>query len=257
MAAMTARKMEIGQTFLGQSNKAIRLIYWITIPPKNKDQIVVRFLEKRGDGKLLKLVSDRHEMKEDSFRSGTDRYLAEWLYDECIVESLDHCIIVPRHKIANFLSLLSKGRSFYYGDTKEKLKIFPEPAKPILKVKKESNGNVELSVKYKVFDELTDLNKNDVIVESPLWVRNGDYIFEIESHEIFLRWPMLKKGKFSLGANQAHDFLFNQVPRLKQDIQVDVDKDIKVKESSKNIKPHFRRDRAEKRHQILDLFRHF
>lgn len=235
----TANKLDFSEHVLGKTKQAIRLIYWITIPPKNKDQIVVRFLQKRGDGKLLKLVSDRHEMKEEAFRSLTDRYLAEWLYDECIVELLDHCVIVPRHKIANFLSLLSKGRSFYYGEARERLKILPEPAKPILKVTKEASGNVELAIKYRVFGELCDLTKNNVIVENPLWVRNGDYIFEIEHHEIFRKWPMLKKGKFSLSTNQAHDFLFNQVPRLKQDIEVDVDKNIRVRESSKNIKPQF------------------
>ena len=78
-----------------------------------------------------------------------------------------------------------------------------------------------------------------MIVESPLWVRNKDVIFEIENHEIFRKWPMLKKGQFLLSANQAHDFLFNQVPRLKEDIQVDMDDSINVKESSKNIKPQF------------------
>ncbi|EKD52316.1 MAG: hypothetical protein ACD_62C00058G0002 [uncultured bacterium] len=239
MAVLAAKKHELSVKTLGQTDSAIRLIYWISIPKNNKDQIIVRFLEKRGDGKLLKLVSDRHEMTEDSFRSLTDRYLAEWLYDECLVEALDHCVVVPRHKIATFLSLLSKGRSFYFGEKKEKLKILPAPAKPILKVEKEANGSVKLSVKYKVFDTLTDLNKNDLIVENPLWVRNGDVIFEIENHEIFRKWPMLKKGSFNLGANQAHDFLFNQVPRLKQDIQIELDANIKVKESQKNIRPQF------------------
>lgn len=237
MSSMAARNKDVSDIFLGKSEEPIRLVYWIDIPEKNKDQIVIRFFEKRGDGKLLKLVSDRQEMKEDSFRSATDLYLAEWLYDECIVEALDHCIIVPRHKIANFLSLLSKGRSFLFGKQKDKLSIMPQPAKPILKVEKEIGGNVKLSVKYKVFDELCELTKNNVIVENPLWVRNGEYIFEIENHEIFSKWPMLKKGSFSLGANQAHDFLFNQVPRLKQDIEVEVDDTINVKESSKNIKP--------------------
>lgn len=241
MSAMAAQKKdkEVSDVVLGLSDDPIRLVYWITIPEKNRDQIVVRFFEKRGDGKLLKLVSDRQEMKQDAFRSATDLYLAEWLYDECIVEALDHCIIVPRHKIANFLSLLSKGRSFLFGKQKDKLSIMPQPAKPILKVEKEAGGNVKLSVRYKVFDELCELNKNNVIVESPLWVRNGEFIFEIESHEIFNKWPMLKKGTFSLGANQAHDFLFNQVPRLKQEIEVEVDDSIKVRESSKNIKPQF------------------
>ncbi|MBU0506534.1 MAG: DEAD/DEAH box helicase [bacterium] len=238
MASRLAKKYEVGDLTLGKTDAAIRLIYWITIPKNNKDQIVVRFLQKRGDGKLLKLVNDRNEMSDDSFRSQTDRYLAEWLYDECAVEALDHCVVVPRHKIPTFLSLLSKGRSFYYGKEREKLRILPTPAKPILKVTKEPSGSVKLIVKYKVFDKLTDLNKNDLIVENPLWVRNGDMIFEIESHEIFRKWPMLKKGAFSLSANQAHDFLFNQVPRLKQEIQVEVDSNIKVKESQKNIKPH-------------------
>ncbi len=239
MAGMTARKLDLSDMVLGKTEDAIRLIYWIAIPKNNKDQIIVRFLQKRGDGKLLKLVSDRHEMSDDSFRSQTDRYLAEWLYDECLVEALDHCVIVPRHKIATFLSLLSKGRSFYYGAKREKLKILPKPAKPILRVSKEANGSVKLSVKYKVFEKLTDLNKNDLIVESPLWVRNGDVIFEIEGHEIFRKWPMLKKGAFSLSANQAHDFLFNQVPRLKQEIEVNLDNEINVKESQKNIRPQF------------------
>lgn len=234
-----AKKLDISDLVLGQTSPAIRLIYWIDIPQKNKDQIIVRFLEKRGDGKLLKLVNDRNEMNDDSFRSATDLYLAEWLYDECIVEALDHCIIVPRHKIANFLSLLSKGRSFYFGPTKEKLRILPMPAKPILKVEKEPNGSIGLSVKYKVFDELCDLKKNSIIVETPLWVRNEDVIFEIEHHEIFRKWPMLKKGKFCLSANQAHDFLFNQVPRLKQQISVEMDISIDVRESSKNIRPQF------------------
>ncbi|OVE81953.1 hypothetical protein BVY03_01500 [bacterium K02(2017)] len=244
MAASPAKRLDIGDNTLGKTDKAIRLIYWINIPQKNRDKIIVRFLQKRGDGKLLQLVSDRREMSENAFRSATDRYLAEWLYDECIVEALDHCIVVPRHKIANFLSLLSKGRSFYYGEKRDQLSILPQPAKPILKVVKENGGNVQLSVKYSVLDELCDLRKNDVIVESPLWVRNGNHIFEIESHEIFSRWPMLKKGVFSLGANQAHDFLFNQVPRLKQQIDVDLDKSINVKESSKCIKPQFSVDIA-------------
>ncbi|MBF0105085.1 MAG: SNF2 helicase associated domain-containing protein [Deltaproteobacteria bacterium] len=239
MGTMSAKKMDIGTNILGRTDKAIRLIYWITIPQKNRDTIVVRFMQKRGDGKLLKLVSDRREMHEDTFRSATDRYLAEWLYDECIVEALDHCIVVPRHKIATFLSLLSKGRSFFYGEMRDQLKILPQPAKPILQVVKETGGNIQLSVKYKALDELCDLNKNDIIVESPLWVRNGEYIFEVENHEIFRKWPMLKKGVFSLGANQAHDFLFNQVPRLKQEISVEIDDSINVKESSKNIKPQF------------------
>lgn len=233
----SAKKNDVSHLVLGKTSPAIRLIFWIDIPSKNRDQIVVRFLEKRGDGKLLKLVSDRNEMTEESFRSVTDRYLAEWLYDECIVESLDHCVIVPRHKIANFLSLLSKGRSFYFGPEREKLRILPTPAKPILKVEKEPNGSVGLSVKYEAFDTLCDLTKNNIIVETPLWVRNQDVIFEIENHEIFRKWPMLKKGKFTLSANQAHDFLFNQVPRLKQDIKIEIDKSINIRESSKNIKP--------------------
>ncbi len=235
----TAKKQDLSELFLGRTDEAIRLIYWIDIPEKNREQIIVRFFEKRGDGKLLQLVSDRRDMRDDAFRSGTDRFLAEWLYDECIVESLDHCVIVPRHKIATFLSLLSKGRSFLFGPSKEKLSIMPEPAKPILKVIKESNGTVQLLVKYRAGDQICDLSKNNVIVESPLWVRNGEFIFEITAHEIFTKWPMLKKGKFSLGSNQAHDFLFNQVPRLKQEIEVDIDKTISVRESGRNLKPQF------------------
>lgn len=241
MAATAKKKAEteISDLMLGQTEDAIRLVYWITIPDKAKDQIVVRFLKKRGDGAILQIPSDSQELDRDCFRSGTDFYLVEWLYDECHVEEFENSVVVPRHKIANFLSLLSKGRKFHYGKKQEKLSILPEPARPILKVAKSDDGNVELSVKYKVFDELCDLGKNDVIVESPLWVRNEDKIFEIESHEIFLRWPMLKKGKFALGSNQAHDFLFNQVPRLKEDIQIDMDDNIHIKESNKNLKPQF------------------
>lgn len=237
MASNAAKNLS--SEVLGRTEDAIRLIFWIDIAQKNKDQIIVRFLQKRGDGKLLKLVSDRREMREDSFRSVTDRYLAEWLYDECVVEAMDHCVLVPRHKIATFLSLLSKGRSFLFGPEREKLRIMPTSAKPILRVEKDANNSVLLSIKYRVFETLCDLTKNNVIVENPLWVRNDDVIFEIENHEIFRKWPMLKKGKFTLSANQAHDFLFNQVPRLKQELDVDVDKSITVKESSKNIKPQY------------------
>ena len=178
-------------------------------------------------------------MREDAFRSPTDRYPAEWLMDECQVEATDHHIVVPRHKIGTFFTLLSKGRSFIFGRTQEKLSITPQPAKPILKVIKEPSGNISLSVKYNLGHAQCDLGKNDLIVETPLWVRNGDNIFEIEAHEIFQKWPLLKKGVLSLSPHQAHDFLFNQVPRLKQELQVDIDKTINVRESSKNIHPHF------------------
>lgn len=232
-------KKDLSADVLGQADDAIRLIFWITISSKTRDQIVVRFISKRGDGKVLRVLAERREMDVDAFRSQTDRYLVEWLYDECIVEPLDHCIIVPRHKIATFLTLLSKGRSFYFGEEREKLRITPQPAAPILRVDKETKGAVNLSIKYRALDQLCDLSKNDVIVESPLWVRNGDVIFELENHEIFQKWPMLKKGRFQLSANQAHDFLFNQVPRLKQQIEVDIDKDIQVRESSKSLKPQY------------------
>ena len=78
----TAKKQDLSELFLGRTDEAIRLIYWIDIPEKNREQIIVRFFEKRGDGKLLQLVSDRRDMRDDAFRSGTDRFLAEWLYDE-------------------------------------------------------------------------------------------------------------------------------------------------------------------------------
>lgn len=243
--AMLARslQMDVSEDILGQTERSIRLIFWIDIAKKSRDQIIVRFLQKRGDGRVLSIPADRRDMDTETFRSMTDRYLVEWLYDECIVEHHDHCVIVPRHKIATFLSLLSKGRKFYFGEDQEKLSILPTPAKPILKVNKgTSNGTVDLSVKYRVFDELYDLTKNNVIVENPLWVRNDDVIFEIEQHEIFRKWPMLKKGTFSLSANQAHDFLFNQVPRLKQEIEVDVAQNINIKQSNKNIKPQFHID---------------
>ena len=228
---------KIGKATLGQTQDDIRLIFWIDIAKKTRDQIVVRFLQKRGDGKILRIPPDRREMNEGSFRSFTDRYLVEWLYDECMVEYLEHCVIVPRHKIANFLSLLSKGRKFYFGEEQEKLSILPIPAKPILKVTKgDTNGSVALSIKYEAFEELFDLNKNAVMVENPLWVRNNDVIFEIENHEIFRKWPMLKKGQFILSPNQAHDFIFNQIPRLKQTIKVDMEH-MGLKQSSKNIKP--------------------
>lgn len=231
-------KSDISKLMLGQTETSIRLIFWVNIAKKNRDQIIVRFLQKRGDGKVLRVPTDRHEMDPDTFRSLTDRYLVEWLFDECNVEYLDHCVIVPRHKIATFLSLLSKGRKFYYGDEQEKLSIMPNPAKPILRVEKgDTNGSIALSVKYKVFDELYDLTKNAVIVENPLWVRNDNVIFEIENHEIFRRWPMLKKGVFVLSPNQAHDFIFNQVPRLKQEIEIDMNKSIDLKQSSKSLKP--------------------
>ncbi len=238
------KKTEISKDFLGKTEDAIRLIFWIEIPEKGKDQIFVRFLEKRGDGKILKVLGDRREMDSDCFRSLTDRYLVEWLYDECQIESLDHCAIVPRHKIPNFLALLSKGRSFLYGKSKEKLTMLPDPARPILRVVKEAGGNVQLSVKYRAGDELKDLEKNGVLVENPLWVRNDDHIFEIEQHEIFRKWPMLKKGKFMLGSHQAHDFLFNQIPRLKQEIEVDIDKGVSIRESSRAIRPQFMVDIA-------------
>lgn len=229
---------KISHTALGQTKDSIRLIFWVDIAKKTRDQIIVRFLQKRGDGKVLRIPPDRREMDENSFRSFTDRYLVEWLYDECTVEHLDHCVIVPRHKIANFLSLLSKGRNFYFGEEQEKLSILPTPAKPILKVTKgDTNGSVALSIKYEVFEELCDLNKNAVVVENPLWVRNNDVIFEIENHEIFRKWPMLKKGQFILSPNQAHDFIFNQIPRLKQTIKVDMEQNLGLKQSSKNIKP--------------------
>lgn len=232
--------LDVSEDVLGQTDESIRLIFWIDISKKSRDQIIVRFLEKRGDGKIMKTPADRREMDPDTFRSITDRYLVEWLYDECQVEHFDHCVIVPRHKIATFLSLLSKGRKFHYGEEQEKLSILPQPAKPILKVDKgDVSGTVTLWIKYRVFDELCDLSKNNVIVENPLWVRNSDVIFEIENHEIFRKWPMLKKGTFTLSANQAHDFLFNQVPRLKQEIEVEVADNINLKQSSKNLKPQF------------------
>lgn len=241
-SAIIARSIirNVSDEVLGQTEKSIRLIYWITVSKKSRDQLIVRFLNKRGDGKILQIPSDRRSMDVDCFRSMTDRYLVEWLYDECIVESLDHCAIIPRLKIHEFLTLLSKGRKFLFGDEQEKLKILPQPAAPILCVKKGANkGAVELSVKYRAFGELYDLKKNSVLVENPLWVRNDDIIFEIEAHEIFKKWPMLKKGKFTLSANQAHDFLFNQLPRLKQEIETDVSGEINLKESSSHLKPHF------------------
>jgi SNF2 family DNA or RNA helicase len=245
-------KIDVSEDTLGQTADGIRLIFWIDISKKNRDQIVVRFLEKRGDGKVLSIPADRREMDPDSFRSLTDRYLVEWLYDECVVEHLDHYVTVPRHKIATFLTLLSKGRKFHFGEDQEKLGILPTPAKPILRVGKgDLSGTVSLSIQYRVFDQLCDLNKNAVIVENPLWVRNDDVIFEIENHEIFRKWPMLKKGQFTLSSNQAHDFLFNQVPRLKQDIEVEVAGDINLKQSSKNLKPQFLIDLALEQKKIV------
>lgn len=233
-------KQKTSKNILGQSEDFVRLVYWISISKVNRDQIVVRFFEKHEEDKVLRIPEDRRSMKENAFRSATDRYLVEWLYDECIVEAMDHCVLVPRHKIATFLTLLSKGRKFYFGDDKEKLSILPQPTKPILRVEKGPyQGSIQLSVKYRVFETLYDLNKNSVIVENPIWVRNQDVIFEVESHEIFTRFPMLKKGHFVLTANQAHDFLFKQVPRLKQEIEVDVENNLNLKESNKNIKPLF------------------
>lgn len=240
VVARAILKQNTSELVLGQTEDAIRLVYWITISKVNRDQIVVRFFQKRGDGKILQIPDDRRNMSDDTFRSGTDRYLVEWLFDECIIEAMDHCILVPRHKIATFLTLLSKGRSFLFGEDQEKLSILPQPTKPILKVDRGARkGSIELSVKYRVFDELYDLKKNAVIVENPLWVRNDNVIFEIENHEIFTRFPMLKKGRFTLSANQAHDFLFKQVPRLKQEIEVDVEDNLNLKESNKNLKPQF------------------
>ncbi len=237
-------KLNLSKLMLGKTPEAIRLVFWIDIPKNSKDQITVRFLQKRGDGKILRIDGEKHSLKQDAFRSLTDHYLVEWLYDECLVEALDHLVTVPRHKIPTFLSLLSKGRDFYFGEEQEKLRILSNPARPILHVDKDAGGIVTLSVKYRVFDGLFDLNKNAIIVENPLWVRNEDVIFEIENHEIFRRWPMLKKGKFGLSANQAHDFLFNQIPRLKEEIEVVIDPLIHIKESSKAIKPSFLVDLA-------------
>lgn len=250
--AETAKKAILARAFgkknlsgdmLGQTEDSVRLVFWIDINPKTRDQILVRFLVKRGDDKILRIPADRREMDENNFRSITDRYLVDWLYDECNVEHLDHCVTVPRHKIATFLSLISKGRTFVFGEDREKLQILPTPARPILKITKgDTNGSVALSVKYRVLDELCDLGKNSVIVENPLWVRNGGVIFEIENHEIFRKWPMLKKGIFTLSPNQAHDFIFNQVPRLKQEIETEMEESINLKQSSKNLKPQIQVD---------------
>jgi len=239
-ARASFKKQKTSTRILGQTDDDIRLVYWISISKINRDQIVVRFFEKHEEEKILRIPEDRRNMDSSSFRSATDRYLVEWLYDECIIEAMENMVIVPRHKIATFLTLISKGRRFYFGDDKEKLSILPEPNKPILYVEKgPDQGSIQLSVKYRVFDQLYDLNKNSVIVENPLWVRNQDVIFEIESHEIFTRFPMIKKGHFVLSSNQAHDFLFKQVPRLKQEIEVEVQKNLGLRESGKNIKPQF------------------
>jgi hypothetical protein len=72
---------DVGEELLGQTEDSIRLVFWIDISKKTRDQILVRFVEKLGDGRIMKIPADRREMDPDTFRSITDRYLVEWLYD--------------------------------------------------------------------------------------------------------------------------------------------------------------------------------